>query len=429
MTEVKEALDASSEASGGMLSRLRSEFGFIRGNFLVLVLSWTLMDFAREIPGTYYGLYVKALGGSASIVGLIAFTSMIAQALVQFPGGYLADKYGRKWLISTMTFGVAVAYIFYALAPNWQTIMIGAIISGLCLIYGPALNAIIADSLPQDRRGMGFSIMNLINSVSTTPAPLVASWLFIQFGLMRSMRLGYSFVAFAFLVAGLFRLRLKETLSEPEKISGRELLGVYPKSISEGLGVWRVLPRSAFVLFLTNIIGSFATGLFQPIMIFWIVDDLGISEVNWAFIMTTLFVSMIVLAIPIGKIIDKTGKKRPLMVAYILWVMLMPLFLWGDFYRLLVAMPLIGMLQITLMASSSALMADLVPREHRGKVSGSSGFFTLIAAAVGQLVGGFMYDNISHALPWQAQIVFALPSLLITLLFIEEPKKEDVNGE
>ncbi|UCD43863.1 MAG: MFS transporter [Candidatus Bathyarchaeota archaeon] len=412
-----------------MIERFRNEFGFIKGNFLILVLSWILMDFAREIPGTYYGLYVKALGGSASIVGLIAFTSLITQALVQFPGGYLADKYGRKWLISTMTFGVAVAYVFYALAPNWQTIMIGSIISSLCLIYGPALNAIIADSLPQDRRGMGFSIMNLINSVSTTPAPLVASWLFTQFGLVRSMRIGYSFVAFAFLVAGLFRLRLRETLSDPENINGRELLGIYPKSISEGLRVWRDLPRSAFVLFLTNIIGSFATGLFQPIMIFWIVDHLGISEVNWAFIITTLFVSMIILAIPIGKIIDRTGKKRPLMVAYILWILLMPLFLWGNFYRLLVAMPLIGVLQITLMASSSSLMADLVPREHRGKVSGSTGFFTLITAAVGQLVGGFMYDNISHALPWQVQVVFALPSLLITFLFIEEPKEEDVNGE
>ena len=428
MATADEESIADAQNEGSIIERLRMEFGFIMGNFLILVFSWILMDFAREIPSTYYGLYVKELGGSASIVGLIAFASMTAQALVQFPGGYLADKYGRKWLISTMTFGVAFTYVFYALAPNWQTIMIGAVLSNLCLIYTPALNAIIADSLPQDRRGMGFSVMNLINSVSTTPAPLVASWLFIQFGLVRSMRLGYSFVAFAFLVAGLFRLRLKETLSEPEKIRGRELLGVYPKSISEGFGVWRILPRSAFVLFLTNIIGSFSIGLFEPIMIFWIVDDLGISEVNWAFIMTTLFVSMIILAIPIGKIIDKTGKKRPLTFVYILWVIVIPLILWGDFYRLLVAMPLIGVFFITLRASSSAMLADLVPKEHRGKVSGSSGFFTLIAAAVGQLAGGFMYDNISHALPWQVQFLFAVPSLLMTLLFIEEPKKEEING-
>ena len=83
--------DAQNE--GGIIERLRMEFGFIKGNFLILVFSWILMDFAREIPSTYYGLYVKELGGSAYIVGLIAFASMIAQALVQFPGGYLADKY------------------------------------------------------------------------------------------------------------------------------------------------------------------------------------------------------------------------------------------------------------------------------------------------------------------------------------------------
>ncbi len=418
----------ASETKLGVVGRIHSEFGFIQGNFLVLVLSWILMDFAREMPATYYGLYVKALGGSASIVGFIAFVSLIIRSLVQFPGGYLADKYGRKWLISTMTFGVAVAYILYALAPNWQTIMLGAVINGLCMIYSPALNAIIADSLPSDKRGMGFSIMNLINSVSTTPAPIIAGWLYVQLGLIPSMRLGYGIVAFAFVVAGIFRLRLKETITAPERVNMRELVNIYPKSISEGLSVWSELPRSALVLFITDVVGAFATGLFQPIMLFWIIDDLGIDEIRWTFILTTLFVSMIIFAIPIGKLIDKYGKKRPLIVAYLLWILIMPLFIWGDFYRLLLAMPLVGVLQIIMMAASSALIADLVPKKHRGKVSGSMGFFTLIASAFGQLIGGFMYDNVSHALPWQAQVIFLLPILVITALFIEEPKTEDVKG-
>ena len=80
----------------GLVERLRFEFSFVKGNFLILVLSWILVDFAREIPSTYYGLYVRALGGSAATVGFISFISMITQSLVQLPGGYLADKYGRK---------------------------------------------------------------------------------------------------------------------------------------------------------------------------------------------------------------------------------------------------------------------------------------------------------------------------------------------
>jgi len=34
-------------------------------------------------------LYVKALGGTAATIGLVGFASMIAHALVQFPGGIL----------------------------------------------------------------------------------------------------------------------------------------------------------------------------------------------------------------------------------------------------------------------------------------------------------------------------------------------------
>lgn len=407
------------------LSRFASEFYFIRGNFLLLIISWLFMDFASEMPATYYGLYVEALGGSAATVGLIGFAAMIAQALVQFPGGYLADKYGRRWLISTMTFGVALSYVFYALAANWQIIMVGAIIMNICLIYRPALNAIIMDSLPPDRRGMGFSIINLITSVSTTPAPLIAGWLLTQYDLVPSMRMGYGIVVAAYLVASFLRLRLKETVEDPEHIDLRQLLGTYPQSVVESIRVWKEVPRSAFVLFVTGLIMNFSLSLFMPVLVFWIVEDLGISEVSWSFILTVLFVSMIVLAIPCGKLIDRIGKKKPLVLAYLLFLVVIPLFIYGDFYRLLLAMPMVGLLQILFHAATSSLNADLVPQSNRGKVVGSSGFFVLIAASLGQLAGGFMYDNVSHSLPFSLQFLFLVPALIVTVIFIKEPKKKE----
>jgi len=428
VTIAQEGSKAAVRPKAGFLNRLHSEFGFIRGNFLVLVLSWVLIDFAREMPSTYYGLYVRALGGSAATIGLIGFVSMIAQSLVQFPGGYLADKYGRRWLISTMTFGVALSYILHALASSWQTIMLGTIIASICQIYNPALNAIIMDSLPQDRRGMGFSIMNLINSVSTTPAPLIAGWLFMELGLIPSMRVGYGLVVAAFIAAGMLRFRLKETVKEPATINGHELAMAFPRSVVEGMRIWKVVPRSALILFITVVITNFSNSLFQPVLLLYIVDDLGISEVNWAIIMTVLFLSMIALAVPLGKLIDRVGKKGPLLVSYLIWILVIPLLLYGDFFRLLVAMPVVGVLQILGNAGSSALFADLIPKENRGKVSGSMRFFTLVVGAFGNLVGGIMYDDISHTLPFLSQIVFITPALLLTLLFIKEPKKDEING-
>jgi MFS family permease len=406
----------------GILSRLRGEFSFIRGNFLVLALSWLIMDLASEMPSTYYGLYVKALGGSASIIGLIGSVSMAFQAVVQIPGGYLADKYGRRWLISTMTFGIALSNAFYAFAPTWQWLMVGAVVQSLCFIYRPALQAIIADSLPQEKRGTGFSIIALINSVSTTPSPLIAGWLFQVYGLVPSVRIGYTFVMVAFLIAGVIRLKLKETVVDPPRIDFGEMVGSIPASIKESVGVWRKVPRSAFALFITNFFFMASLSIFMPIMVLYIVEDLGIPEVSWSLILTSLFISMIVLSIPLGRLIDRVGKRKPLLIAYVIWIVITPLFIYGDFYRLLLAMILVGAMQVTLMSASSSLMADLVPREHRGKVSGSSNFFTLIASSIGNLLGGYLYDNVSHTLPFWLQIAFIVPCIVTILLFVREPE-------
>ena len=80
------------------LETLRREFSFIKGNYAVLITSWIIVDFASELPATYYGLYVLGLGATETIIGVIGLSQFLALASLQFPGGYLADKYGRKWL-------------------------------------------------------------------------------------------------------------------------------------------------------------------------------------------------------------------------------------------------------------------------------------------------------------------------------------------
>jgi len=92
------------------------------------------MFFASPIPNTYAGKYFKdVLGADDFTLGVIGFAGSIALALVQFPGGYLADKHGRRWLVYTMTFGVAFSSIFFVLAPSWQFIVIGSMIQNFCL--------------------------------------------------------------------------------------------------------------------------------------------------------------------------------------------------------------------------------------------------------------------------------------------------------
>ncbi len=124
----------------------------------------------------------------------------------------MADKYGRRWLITTMTFLMALSNLFFALAPTWHFILIGTIIQSLCLIYQPALFAMVQDSLPPERRGMGSSIIQLIHGAFNTPGPVIAGFLMMEFGLELSMRIIYFIVTTLFLIAALWRLKLKETI-------------------------------------------------------------------------------------------------------------------------------------------------------------------------------------------------------------------------
>jgi len=424
----QEVSKAPEDGDGGLISRIRSEFGFIRGNFLVMVLSWLILDFAGEMPSTYYPKYVEALGGTAAIIGLIGASELVARALVQIPGGYLTDKYGRKWLIFTMTFFAGVARVFYIFAPSWEWILFGAIMVGFTGIYQPALNAIIADSVPKEKRGMGFTIIHLISSASTTPAPLIAGYLYTKMGLVPSVRFSYIVVVIGFLVASALRTRLEETVENPAKINLSEMLGSYPSSLMESINVWKVVPRGAFILFLVFIAVNFTVGLFQPVFTLYILDDLGIDYVAFSYIMTTLFVSMIVLALPAGKLIDRFGKKKPIMGAFILWGMAIPLLIWGDFNRLIVFMSLFGIIQVLLHGAVSALTADLVPREHRGKVNGSRGFFAMISLSLGMFAGGWFYDNIGQQIPFLLQLILIIPPILLVYFFIDEPRKDEING-
>lgn len=380
-----------------------------------------------ELPATYYSLYVLELGATETVLGMIGLFSFLALASMQFPGGYLADKFGRKWLISSMTFGVALSYILYAVAPSWHFILIGAVLMSLFnSTYQPALMAMIADSVPSERRGMGFGLIMLITSASTTPGPFVAGILYGQFGLVQGMRIGYGVVVVFFLIAAFLRLlRLKETVVNTQKPSLSELLHSYPIALKESFGVWKTLPRSMFYLFLSGVITIFGIAMVQLYFVIYAVEELLIDKAVWPLILTALFVTMIILAIPIGKAVDKFNRKLPLLGAYVMFGVSMWLYVNGDVLRLFVSLVLVGAAQVMMNSAFGALQADLVPKEQRGKVNGFTNFVNFILMAFGSLIGGILYEHVSPQLPFLLAIAFTVPAFFVTLTLVHEPEKRE----
>ncbi|UCE28656.1 MAG: MFS transporter [Candidatus Bathyarchaeota archaeon] len=410
-------------AIGQFRDFLRQEFSFITGNYRILVFSWMIMDIAFEMPASNFQYYVEALGGPPVALGLIGLGNFLALAIVAFPGGYLADKFGRRWLISTMTFAIALSFLFFALAPSWEFVLFGSIIGSLCLIYQPALFAMVQDSLPPERRGMGSSIIQLIHGTFNTPGPVIAIFIFGWFGKVTGQRVIYFLMTGLFLAAAVLRLRLKETVTDGKPIRLSYFISSYPKAVRESFGVWKVLPRTVLWLFLVRTFVMFGMSLTNVINALYARDVLGIPEGQWYFVHIPLLVTMVVASLPIGKMVDKVGRKVPIVLGLCALSVGTMVFAFGDFLMVLISMSLFGIAFMMVMSGVMALSADLIEPKNRGKVIGFNNFVGYIVMGIGMLIGGGLYESMLPQAPFFTRLGFTLVALFVVLLLVHEPKK------
>lgn len=406
----------------------RSDSKVLRGNFLILTLSWLIMYSAGPIPQTYASLYYLSLGADEFILSLIGFAGSIAIALVQLPGGYLADKHGRRWLVSTMTYGLAVGAFFFIIAPSWPFIMLGMVIQSVCAIYGPALMAMVIDSLPPKHRGAGFSFQSIATSLAILPAPIIAQYLVLTFDFNLGMRLAYTIVMIAYFATATLRLKLKETLPStdsegPPRIV--EALREYPKAVKESINVWRKLSKSAFYLFLASIgINGIVVGCYTYFVVY-ATSVLQITESQWAFVIAFMYLSVALPGIVAGLFMDIKGRKIFLILGYLLYAPGMLLFLTADFNMLLLAFFFYGLGNTLQMNSYQVLMGDMIPKKLRGTANGCIHFFLYLVQAILQITIGFIYAFVSPQLPFLLLAAAAIPFAAIIAFKVSEPEDKE----
>jgi DHA1 family multidrug resistance protein-like MFS transporter len=410
-------------------SLFRGESGVLRGNFLILTLSWAIMYFAIPIPQTYASLYYLSLGADEFLLSIIGFAGSIAIAFVQFPGGYLADKHGRRWLVATMTYGLAFGTFFFIFAPSWPFIVLGMITQSICAIYGPALIAIVIDSLPPENRGAGYSFQLTVANLVLLPAPLIAQYLILTFNFDLGMRFAYTIVLVAYFATATLRLKLKETLM-PNEGSGRpkiaKALREYPKSVKESIGVWRKLSKSAFYLFLSTIsINGIVVSCYTYFVVY-ATSVLNITESQWALVMAFMYLTIAIPVILAGLSMDIFGRKRFLIIGYLLYIPGMLLFVNADFNMLLLAFFFYGLGNMLQLNSYQVLMGDMIPRNLRGTATGCLQFFMYISQALLQVLVGFLYAFVSPQLPFLLLAAVAVPFAVLVALKVFEPSVKEM---
>ena len=379
---------------------------------------------AQPISATFASLYFLHLGANAFLLSVMGFAGSIAFALVQFPGGYLADKHGRRWLVTTMTFGLAASTLFFIFAPSWQFIMIGLIVQNLCAIYGPALMAMIFDSLSPESRGVGYSLQSVITTLVLLPGPLIAQYMLFVFHFDLGMRIAYTIMLVGYFAAATLRLKLKETLPPTDSVAKPSfwgLLKTYPRSVKESVYVWRKVPESAFNLFIATIIINGLVVSCQTYFVVYATSILNITTEQWAIVVTIQYLSIAIPVIIAGLSMDKIGRKRFLILGYVLYVPGMLLFINANFSMLILAFFFFGLGNLLQLNSYQVLIGDLIPRGLRGTVTGCIQFFMYIAQAIFQITIGFLYAFVSPQLPFLLLAAAAIPLSIFVFLKIYEP--------
>ncbi len=126
---------------------------------------------------TFVGVFgLKGLGASSGQVGITLGVEACCAALAGYAGGALSDRIGRRPLIVLGWGGQAAILIVLALVgrnvPVGLTLLV---VAGILSAPGlAALNALVADVLPPDRREAGYASLRVVFNLAVVAGPSLA---------------------------------------------------------------------------------------------------------------------------------------------------------------------------------------------------------------------------------------------------------------
>ena len=368
----------------------------------------------------YESVYIFTLGGTGTTLGIITALQMLFSTFIRVPGGYIADRYGRRRIIGLAILASGFGYLFYIFARNWVWLIPGALILSIQDLAVPATEAIKVDSVNPENRGKGFAIINTLPDILALFAPALGGYLVIDnaanYGIsLPGIRLVYFAVFIGVLLTGLIRLFFLKDLIEHEKVERRGILHMFRDAITlvneSEQTIKRLLLLGGFFMFCFHLDARMRA-------VYAI--DAGLSTVEWGWIVSVTSVVSLVSGLFIGGLVDKFGRKNVFVPSVLLLGLSTFLFLVSSgFWMFLLARVLGGIGLYGRMISFQVLVADMVPVDSRGRVMAVYSIFSSIGTTSAILLSGFLYDVFAE-LPFILSAIAFILAAIVGKLFLNE---------
>ncbi len=359
-------------------------------------------------------IYGEELGASAlEIGGFFSAFSLVPVVVRPFLGRML-DRWGRKPFLLLGLLGYVAAVILFCFADTVMIVTIARFVQGLGAAFlWLSAHTVVADVARESERGHGFGTINeAVNrgAIIGTTIGFVAIFTLENIGLGLRQIWFWLFAAYTIpVLLALWRgwRGVPETRPasasapvESRPISG-QLLALMAIVFVTGASVNMVWPM--LMVFLEDILGA---GM----------EDLALAYLPAALIQSFLPSRM-------GRIADRWGRKGPMIGGLIVGAAasgLIPHL--GSVIALTVLWAIESLSYTASVPAERAFVADIAGADIRGASYGLYTFAYYLGAAVGPLAGGWLYDNVGHAMPFYLNTVVLVVGALLVAAVLREPR-------
>jgi MFS family permease len=359
-------------------------------------------------------LFLLSIGASKTTLSLIEGIAESTASLLKAVSGFWSDKIGKNKPFMIIGYGItAVVTPIYAFVTTPLQVLIFRFFErvGKGVRTAPR-DSLISGSINNNEAGKSFGFHKAMDNSGAIIGPLTA------FLILSFFPANYSFIfVIATIPALLGVMTIVLLIRERSRFTGVH------KEISV-----RSLPRR-FYFFLV-IIFVFALGNSTDALLLVKTSETGIKTSYIPFIYMIFNMVAVLLAIPIGKLSDKKGRGRLIILGFILYAVVY--FLFGAFNRIGVfvfAFVLYGGYSALTDSCQKAMISDLVSKDLKGSSFGLYHAVLGIALLPASLIAGLLYDRVNAGAPFYFGAAMALiASILMVLFLIWSPKQPAPNS-
>jgi MFS family permease len=392
-------------------------------NIMVLMTTQTIFMFTAFLWWPYRSLYILELGATKELLGMLLTIETIANILFQFPGGILTDRWGRRKMLLISGALRIGSPLLYLLSTHWTHTAPGILLTSAGMLGLPANNALIAESIPDEKRGTGFAAYRTVTSVPLIITSLMGGVVVDYFGILR----GCKYILAASTITAIFSFILRwryieETLAPIQTINRKEKNENILKNLKK-------LPREIWIITLVSAFSMFATKIMMSFMVIYGVEIVGLSTTQWGIIGTIVHLISTLITTPAGIIADRHGKKPLILASRTLnSISVLGYTFSQNFSQMLIVRSLTGVgggLGGAMWGPMGgpiwqAMVADMSPPEERGKIVGLIGTISSLLSSPASWAGGYLFDNYSPNIPFQISFVLDTIGSLILVFFLKE---------